>query len=72
MWDMPGGFETWTVSDPKEAASWLFAHLGPSAHLARVEFYVLDMAFAVAWPYDGPPVTVPLAELPPERLLRQP
>lgn len=83
VWDAnePG----WHAGPWRDRAAWVGEHVGDTVYIYRVGFYLLDTAFAVVSRFvpgergskraeDGEPVTedviVPLAELPPERLLR--
>lgn len=92
---IPEGLEPLAVWDPREPgyrdgpwrnrAAWAGEHIGDTKYIYRVEFYLLDTAFAVVsrfipddsghkWASDGKPVTetvfVPLTGLPPAHLLR--
>ena len=67
-----------------DAACWMVGHVERARDVVRIEFYLFDAPFAVAHrvtgrfeldratgePEQEPPVIVPLAELPPARLLR--
>ena len=66
------------------SACWMVGHIERARDTVRIEFYVFDGPFAVVRRVTGrfdldratgeperePPVIVPLAELPPEHLLR--
>lgn len=78
----------WARGPWYERAEWADGHLGDANFVYRAEFYLLDAPFAIVrryaadgdghkWAADGevvtePPVVVPLGELPPAHLLRQP
>lgn len=76
----------WSVERLYEFDDWMREHIARHRDVCRFEVYLLDTAFAVVtryrrgsngrWEYaDGriatePPAAEPLAELPPEHLLR--
>lgn len=85
VWDCTDSGGTWWTAGHLQRVEWAKANMPRANDTVRLDFYLLDAPFAVAyrtrrngdgvkWAQDGGPVMdepaiVPLAELPPKHLL---
>jgi len=70
VWDPRECPHRYSDHEAQQMSWWIATRLaGHADYSDRVEIYVLDGPLAVVRPWSGPPVVVPLADLPPAHLL---